>query len=88
MKIFIRFIVNIVIGYLKRVWYFVKVNKLKEELENEKKQSKQAVDEANDAVDDFERAMRMYRDSAEKESRDNDATGNRCNDEKPGDDKV
>ena len=61
MNAFIKYIIEILMDYLKRIWYIVKMKELKKELTLKEKESEDAVREAKDAVDDFESSYRLFK---------------------------
>lgn len=63
MNIFVKYIVNMILSLLKRAWYHAKMKTLKKELEQEKSESNDAIKMADDAINDFDRALRMLRES-------------------------
>jgi len=58
---FIKYIIEILMDYLKRIWYIVKMKELKKELTLKEKESEDAVKRAGEAVDDFESSYRLFK---------------------------
>lgn len=69
MNTFVKYVVKLLVGYLKRIWYYIKLNRLFEELETEKKEAGDAVKNAEFDYDEFSRMYAEYLDGrAEQKS--------------------
>ena len=67
MSFMIKYIVNIIVGIRRRSWYFFKLDKLNKDLEQKKKEVKDAEIKTRNAVDDFEHSLRVFNKSKKKD---------------------
>lgn len=75
MNAFVKYIVNIIISFIKRMLYNMKVTKLKSEIQTKRKEMEDAKTKSDKLVDDFESEYKLFLEEfgAEDISGDSDA---------------
>ncbi len=60
MNIFVKYITKLIIGYLKRLWYYIKLERLVAQLSKEKKEAEDATKTASADYDEFSHMYAEY----------------------------